>query len=103
MDIIHAAGMGETYGMLMISVLTSITHDDTDDDTDVDTDDDIDDDTNDDTDDDTDDGGRGNPRPVLGGAVHLPPPGPPKGEGVRTNFRDLDPVWERERDNSFQS
>ena len=23
---------------------------------------------------------------------------PPLGEGVRTNFRDLDPVWERERE-----
>ena len=27
-----------------------------------------------------------------------PPSGPPPGEGVRTNFRDLDPVWERERE-----
>ena len=26
------------------------------------------------------------------------PPGPPPGGGVRTNFRDLDPVWERERE-----
>ena len=36
----------------------------------------------------------------------FPPPGPPApppgplhpGEGVRTHFRDLDPVWERERE-----
>ena len=41
--------------------------DDTDHDTD-DTDDDTDDDTNDDTDDDADDGGRGNRRPLPGGA-----------------------------------
>ena len=47
------------------------TDDDTDDDTDVDTNDD----TNDDTNYDTDDGGRGNRRPLLGGAVHLPPGG----------------------------
>ena len=26
------------------------------------------------------------------------PPGPPPGGGVHTNFRDLDPVWERERE-----
>ena len=58
------------------------------------------DDTNDDTDDDTDDGGRGNRRPLPGGAVHFssPPSGPPACGGVRTNFRDLDPVWERERE-----
>ena len=43
-------------------------------------------------------------RPLPGGAVHflspprpLPPPVPPRGGG-RTNFRDLDPVWERERE-----
>ena len=47
--------------------------DDTDHGNDDDTDDDIDDDTNDDTDDDTDDGGRGNRRPVPGGAVHSAP------------------------------
>ena len=35
---------------------------------------DTDDNTNDDTDDDTDDGGRGNRRPLLGGAVHFPAP-----------------------------
>ena len=51
--------------------------DDTDLDTDDDTDDDTEDDTNDDTDDDTDDGGRGNRRPLLGGAVHFPPRSPP--------------------------
>ena len=32
----------------------------------------------------------------------FPPPGPPqspsRGGWVRTNFRDLDPVWERERE-----
>ena len=27
-----------------------------------------------------------------------PPRSPPRGGGVRTNFRDLDPVWERERE-----
>ena len=48
--------------------------DDTDHDTDDDNVDDTDDDTNDDTDDDTDDGGRGNRRPLPGGAVHFPPP-----------------------------
>ena len=43
-------------------------------------------------------------RPLPGGAVHfsLPPPRPLTpgggGKGVRTNFRDLDPVWERERE-----
>ena len=42
-------------------------------------------------------------RPLPGGAVHFPSPGPPpsppsQGGGVRTNFRDLDPVWERERE-----
>ena len=48
---------------------------------------------NDDTDDDADDGGRGNRRPVPGGAVHFPAPrAPPLGEGVRTNFQDLDAV-----------
>ena len=37
---------------------------------------------------------------LPGGAVHLPPPAGPllPGEGVRTNFQDLDPVWERERE-----
>ena len=53
--------------------------DDTDDDNDDDGDaDDDDDDTTVDTDDDTDDGGRGNRRPLPGGAVHFTPPsGPP--------------------------
>ena len=43
-------------------------------------------------------------RPLPGGAVHFhppppaPPPGPPPRGGGRTNFRDLDPVWERERE-----
>ena len=44
-------------------------------------------------------------RPLLGGAVHFlsppspgPPPVPPPRGGVRTNFRDLNPVWERERE-----
>ena len=45
--------------------------DDTDCDTHDDTDDDTDDDTNDDTGDDADDGGRGNRRPLPGGAVHF--------------------------------
>ena len=39
--------------------------------TDNDSDDDTDDDTNDDTDDDADDGGRGNRRPLLGGAEFI--------------------------------
>ena len=105
-DIINAAGMDETYGTYVEDECFFYIHDhdgDTDHDTDDDTDDDVDDDTNDDTDDDIDDGGRGNRRPLPGGAVHFlsPPPGPPPwpvGGGVRTNFRDLDPVWERERE-----
>ena len=94
LDTINAAGMDETYGTYVDDECFDIHDydDDTDHDTDDDTDDDTHDDTNDDTDDDTDDGGRGGRRPLLGGAVHFlsPPPG-------RTNFRDLDPVWERER------
>ena len=35
-------------------------------------------------------------RPLPGGAVHFLSPLAPR--GVRTNFRDLDPVWERERE-----
>ena len=54
--------------------------DDTDHDTDDDTGDDTDDDTNDDTNDDTDDGGRGNGRPLPGGAVHFSAP-TPRGRG----------------------
>ena len=50
-------------------------HDDADHETDSDTDDDTDADTNDVTDDDTDDGGRGNRRPLPGGAVDFPLPG----------------------------
>ena len=62
--------------MLMMSVLTFMTmRDDTDHHTDHDADDDneddTDDDTNDDTDDDTDDGGRGNRKPLLGGAEFI--------------------------------
>ena len=48
--------------------------DDTGHDTDDDTDHDTYDDTNDDIDDDIDDGGRGDRRPLPGGAVHFPPP-----------------------------
>ena len=71
--------------MLMMRVLTFMTmmmimnndyeiYYDTDDD-DNDTDEGTDDDANDDTDDDTDDGGRGDRRPLQGGAVHfLSPP-----------------------------
>ena len=60
--------MDETYGtynILVMSVLTFMTMMM---DTDHDTTDDTDDDTDDDTNDDTDDGGRGNRRPLPGGA-----------------------------------
>ena len=58
--------MDETYGTYVDDECFDI-HD-YDDDTDEGTEDDTDDDTNDDTDDDTDDGGRGNRRPLPGGA-----------------------------------
>ena len=61
MDIIHAAGMAETYGTYVDDACFDI-HDY--DDTDHDTDDDVDDDTDDDTDDETHDGGRGNLYPI---------------------------------------
>ena len=96
--------MDETYGTYADGECFDIHDDDyADHNTDDDTDDDTDADTNDDTDDDTDDGGRGNRRPLPGGAVHYSPrprsspQGTPLG-GVRTNFRDLDLVWERERE-----
>ena len=60
--------MDETYGTYVDDECFDI-HDY--DDTDDDTDDDTEDDTNDDTDDDTDDGGRGNRRPLLGGAEFI--------------------------------
>ena len=90
--------MDGTYGTY-VDDECSDTHDydgDTDHDNNDDTDDGADDDTNDDTDDD-DDGGRGNRRPLLGGAVHflspLPPPlGPPGEGGGRAPFHDSDPV-----------
>ena len=59
-DIIHAAGMNETYGTYVDDACCDIHDHDYDDDTNDDTDDDTDDDTNDDADDETDDGGRGN-------------------------------------------
>ena len=67
--------MDETYGTYVDDECSDI-HDydgDTDHDTDEDTDDGTDDDTNDDTDDDTDtdDGGRGNRRPLQGGAEFI--------------------------------
>ena len=65
--------MDETYGTHADDECFD-THDyddDTDHDTDDDTDDATDDDTNDDTDDDTDDGGRGNRRPLPGGAEFI--------------------------------
>ena len=64
--------MDETYGTYIDDECFDIHDydDDTDHDTD-DTDDDTDDDTNDDTDDDTDDGGRGNRRPLPGGAEFI--------------------------------
>ena len=78
MDTIHAAGMDETYGTYVDDACFDIhDYDNDDDDTEHDTDDDIGDDTagdiTDATDDDTDDGGRGNRRPLPGGAVHFPP------------------------------
>ena len=38
--------------------------------------------------------------PRRGRTLSVPPPvpGPPSLGGVRTNFQDLDPVWERERE-----
>ena len=37
--------------------------------------------------------------PGRGRTLSVPPPqSPPPGGRVRTNFRDLDPVWERERE-----
>ena len=66
MDISDAAGIDETYGTYVDDACFDVRdyyyYDDTDDD------------TNGDTDDDTDDGGRGNRRPLLGGAVHLSSP-----------------------------
>ena len=67
--------MDETYGTDVDDDWFDIHDydDDTGHDTDDDTNDDTDDDTNDDTHDDPDDdGGRGNRRPVPGGAVHFP-------------------------------
>ena len=69
--------MEETYGLYVDVACFDIhdydddvdtDHDTDDDDDDDDTDDDTDDDANDDSDDDTDDGGRGNRKPLLGGA-----------------------------------
>ena len=82
LDTIRAAGMDETYGTCVGDERVDIHDDDdggdddTDHDTDDDTGDDTDDDTNDDTDDDdddddTDDGGRGNRRPLPGGAEFI--------------------------------
>ena len=80
--------MDETYGTYVHDECFDI-HEyadndhDTDHDTDDDAEDDTGDDTNDDIDDDTDDGGRGNRRPLPGGAVLFssppsPPPRPPR-------------------------
>ena len=65
--------MYETYGTYVDDECFDIhDYDDhTDHDTDDDTGDDTDDDSNDDTGDDTDDGGRGNPRPLPGGAEFI--------------------------------
>ena len=70
--------MDETYGTYVDDECFDMhdyddddTDHDTDDDTDDYTNDDTDDDTNDDTDDDTDDCGRGNRRPLLGGAEFI--------------------------------
>ena len=77
----NAAGMDETCGTYVDDECFDVLdyddetdHDtdyDIDDVTDDDTDDDPDDYTNDDTDHDADDGGRGNRRPVLGGAEFI--------------------------------
>ena len=67
LDIIHVAGMDETYGAYDDDVECFDIHDaddDTDHDIDDETDDDTDDETKDDTDDYTDDGGRGNLYPI---------------------------------------
>ena len=69
LDTINAAGMDETYGIYVDDERFDI-HD-YNDDTDHETDDDTDDDTNDDTDDYTGDGGRGNRRPLPGGAEFI--------------------------------
>ena len=73
LDVVNAAGMDETYGSYVDGECFDIHDydDDTDHDTDDDIDDDNDDDTDDDADDDTDDGGRGNRRPLLGGAEFI--------------------------------
>ena len=65
--------MDEAYGAYVDDECSDIHDydDDSDHDTDDDTEDDTDDDTNDDTDDDTDDGGRGNRRPLPGGAKFI--------------------------------
>ena len=69
--------MDETYGTYVDDECFDIhdsdddTDPDTNHDTDDDTDHDTDDDTNDGTDDNTDDGGRGNRRPLLGGAEFI--------------------------------
>mgnify|MGYP001263260575 CR=1 FL=1 len=73
LDTINAAGMDKSYGTYGDDECFDIQdYDDDldhDHDTDDDRDDDTDDDTNVDTDDDTDGGGRGNRRPLPGGAV----------------------------------
>ena len=65
--------MDETYGTYVDDACFNIHDyfDDPDHDTHDDTDDDIDDDTNDDSNDDTDDGGRGNRKPLPGGAEFM--------------------------------
>ena len=69
--------MDETYGTYVddecfnIHDLDDDTDDDADDDTDDDTEDDTNDGTNNDTDDGADDGGRGNRRPLPGGAEFI--------------------------------
>ena len=72
LDTINAADMDETYGTYVDECFDIHDYDhDTDHDTDDDTDADTEDDTNDDTDDDTGDGGRGNRRPLPGGAEFM--------------------------------
>ena len=81
--------MDETYGTYVDDESFGIHdyHDDTGHDTDDDADDDTDDDINVDTDDDTDDGGRGNRRPLPGGAVHFSSPlVAPRGGGAAYKF-----------------
>ena len=71
LDTINAAEMDGTYGTCVDDECLNAHDYDDDTDHDTDADDDTDDETNDGTDDDTDDGGRGNRRPLPGGAEFI--------------------------------